>query len=139
MASSLFANPPGDRTFIVVYQPAAGSNTTHSLFGASAAGGLQFRMESGGQISLLNEYNANIGTSTTAATIGATSILTGYYNQATGAFSFRINGADAGGSGTNVQALSATTTTIGLQSGERKRIRSGNIRGARSAQHADAR
>jgi hypothetical protein len=111
MASNLPAAPAGDRTFIVVFKPAVA--TTHTLFGASSSGGLQFRIENNGRLSLLKEFVANIGTSIASVSTGSVYILAAYYNQSSGAYSFRINGSDAGGSGTNVQTLNASTTTFG--------------------------
>lgn len=106
---------PAVRTFALVYLP-TGSGATQTMYGASGNSGLQFRVESGGNLGMVSQYVVGIGNTSTSGplvVVGTPALVVASYRQATGAYSFRLNGALIG-SGASSQSLSSTTTsTVG--------------------------
>ena len=90
--------------FSVVTNPAA-------LVGASVAGGIEIRINAG-KIELLKQGVALVGTGTTAIVAGVWHVYEVQYDSAGGAWTMFIDGV-ASGSGTNVQALVASSLWLG--------------------------
>lgn len=110
--TSLSANPVN-----TLYENAVISWTsgTGGIVGASGAGGLEWRVD-GPTMSLLKAQTAGIGTSTLSLTAATGAVVEAQYNSTTGLYSFWLNRA-AAGSATLAQALTATTSQIGVGSG----------------------
>lgn len=113
LQSTLSQNGTLVRSFIYLVQTAA--SATHTLAGGQA-GGIQFRIDTNGSLTLNRQSASQIGNGGTGTgkvvVIGAPAIVVATYNEGTGAWSFRLNGT-AVASGTTSAAIDGTVTTIG--------------------------
>jgi hypothetical protein len=86
---------------------------TRALSGYSASNGPEWRINASGNMELLQQFVTGLATSTTALSANTVYILGLSFRKSSGAFRFRVNGADAG---SNLTGIGATTfATGGLQ------------------------